>query len=164
MYYKEALCSPLPHASAARLQVLVCIIKRLSVHCCYMHQRRDLDFRCMLWKSSVLAVTACNNGETASFGINCKEALCSLLLHASAARLQVSVDSTKRLSAHCCCMHQWRDWDFQYMCICHRKALSSLSLHATMARQRVSVYIIKALWCSPLLHASKARLDFLYML
>ena len=120
----------------------------------------------------MLDVTACNNGETASFGINCKAALCSLLLHASAARLQVSVYSTKRLSAHCCCM-------FQYMRICHRKALCSLSLHATMARQRVSVYIIKALcahhcfmyqrqdWifciyyketlCLPLLHVSVAR-------
>ena len=159
MYYKEALCSPLPPVSMVRLQVSVCIIKRLSARCCCKHQWRDNDFRYMLYRSSMLATDVYSDGDTAIFVMYYK-ALYSPLLHASTARPRFSVYMVKKLYICRCCMHQWQfstyiitncparsccmheGWDRDYL-MSYKKALCSPLLHVSMVRLWFSVYIIK---------------------
>ena len=141
IYYKEALCSPLIHVSTARLRFSVYIEKKLLACRCSMHQWRNRDFRYIQKRSSVLAVDACINGETAIFGKYYKEALCSPLLHVSTARLRFSAHIKKKLFARRCSMHQWRDRNFRY--IQKRSSLCSLLMHVSTARLRFSVNIMK---------------------
>ena len=135
--YKEVLCLLSPHAPTARLQLSVCIVKNLCTCCCYIYQWRVREFLHMSWRSSVLAITACNNSEIAIFSIYYKEALYPPLLYASmarpwfstyvikkfcarchckatTARPRFSVNIKKKLCAHCCYMHERQDCNFLY--------------------------------------------------
>ena len=103
----------------------------------------------------MLVFAACIYGETTIFGKYYKDALRSLSLHVSTARLRVSVYIIKMLAARCCCMHQWRDRDFWYMlyqkliilpeayqvrCVSlYYVVENSLSLYETTARPQFSV-------------------------
>ena len=122
----------------ARPRLSVYMIKKLSARRCYLHQRRDRDFWYMLQRSSVLAVAARINGETVTFGINYREALCSPLLLASTERLQFSdyIIKSPVLNVAACINSESAIFG---------KALGSPLLHLPTARQRFSVYIIKKL-------------------
>ena len=106
-----------------------------------------------------------SNDETAILNIYYKEALSSLLLHASTARPPFSVYIIKKLVACSCCMHEGRDRNsFAYVikklcarcCCMYQKA----RLHAATARPGIFGIHHKEALCSPLLHGYMVRLQF----
>ena len=90
----------------------------------------------------MLAVAACINDETATFGIYCKEALCSSLLLASMARPQFSVNTVRSsvLAVDACI-----NCETAIFGICYKEALCSPLPDASTARPRFLVFVIKNL-------------------
>ena len=107
----------------------------------------------------MLTVAACINAETVIFGINYKEALSSLFLHAPTVILQFSVYIRKKLVARCCCMDRING-ETAIVGTCYKEALCS-SLLCINGETAIFGIFSTETPVSLLLYASMARKPFL---